>query len=58
MPQAWPNNNNNSKNQKTVGEFWSFEYEPLIILAWPAINLSLLQTLLFWSVWPPFVAGT
>lgn len=37
---------------KTIQDFVSSEQEPLILLVWPCKNLSLLQTLTFWFVWP------
>ena len=40
---------------KTIQDFVSFEQEPLILLVWPCKNLSLLQTITFWFLWPHYV---
>ena len=44
--------------RKTIGEFGSFEHELPVLLAWPWINLSLLQTPTIQFVWPHGTSGT
>ena len=40
---------------KAIQDFVPFEHEPFTLLVWPCKNLSLLQTLMMWFVWPHYV---